>query len=89
LNATASFVLSPVPLSDNKMFIELTLPTDQTVSLVLQDISGRQIAVLYDGKIAAGGQKLPLQLPESLARGTYMLKVTSTSLNSLKKVIVQ
>lgn len=63
----------PVPF-DDQLVIRFDNPTEQRVSLLLVDPTGREVARLSDGrKLAAGEQLLHMDLPTDLAPGNYAL----------------
>src|SRR5690606_5119024 len=56
--------------------VVLTLPEPGEVSISLYDVLGRRVAVLHDGRLAAGEHALPLDV-RGLPPGVYVVRVSS------------
>jgi hypothetical protein len=58
----------------------LTLDTRGDVVVALYDLLGRRLAVLHDGPLAGGEQRLELDASH-LAAGTYLIRATGADLS--------
>lgn len=74
-NVTAgSLKIYPNPATD-KISVELNADY-KDAQIALYDVTGKRIAVLYNGNISS--EKLQLELPTNISTGMYMLQVSAT-----------
>ena len=74
-----SITAFPNPFSNN-ISLNMDLRQSGKINLDLYDISGREIATLYEGTLMSGNNKLTLDLAsKNLKPGIYMLKASSAS----------
>jgi len=65
----------PNPISDNKLNIQLELPSSETVEIVLSNIRGERI-LEQEKKLYVGGEHLTtIDLPQNLPSGIYFLQI--------------
>lgn len=77
--------LYPNPATGSAV-LSFTTNSDENVSVVLFDISGKQRIVLADGFLAKGTHRLEADLSK-LSAGTYLIKITSATENNTLRVI--
>jgi subtilisin family serine protease/PKD repeat protein len=68
---------------DNSVTIELNLKTNDKVSVVLYDLAGQKLATLASLNLNQGGNAFVVDIPsDKLAKGTYLLNIIGTSINT-------
>jgi hypothetical protein len=83
--AHSALSVSPNPFSGTTT-ISYTLPTAGTASLRLYDVTGQLVATLATGSHTAGVHTLTTP---TLARGIYVLKLTTDATTTTRKLIVE
>ena len=81
----SSIELYPNPTNGSAM-LTFTTNSDENVSVVLYDISGKQRMILNEGFLVKGTHRLEADLSK-LAAGTYLIKITSATENNTLRVI--
>jgi uncharacterized delta-60 repeat protein len=82
-----SFSLSPNPFHD-KVTLNINLENTQNLSADLFDNNGRKIQNLIQDKMFfIGDNTTEVQMPESLTKGVYFIKVFNGSTNTTLKII--
>jgi hypothetical protein len=76
----------PNPVHD-KTIISYELPTSERVRIILYDVSGKQLNVLYDGIQSGGGHRLAFNAT-SLGSGVYFCQVHTEQSAVLQKIVV-
>jgi uncharacterized delta-60 repeat protein len=88
--SNADFVVTPNPVSQNSttnLYYELNQPEEITVEMV--NVSGTSVFQMQLGKQSAGKQSIQMNLPTSISKGMYFVKVKgSLSTYLIQKVIV-
>jgi hypothetical protein len=62
-------------------------PLSETANVQVVDLQGRQVARLFDGVLEAGNNTIAIQ-PETMAAGTYLLRVTGQTKQAVERIIV-
>ena len=89
LDATAlNFTVSPNPVAGQDASVNFTLPKAEAGTVTVSDLLGRQVAVLANGTLAAGAQRLTLKAA-NLAAGQYIVKLQLGNTIATQKVSVQ
>ncbi len=83
-----SFTVSPNPMIGQDASVSFSLPKAQTGSVIVSDMLGRQVAVLANGTLPAGEQRLTLKA-SNLAAGQYIVKLQLGDKVATRKVAVQ
>ncbi|MDR3666286.1 MAG: T9SS type A sorting domain-containing protein, partial [Ignavibacteriaceae bacterium] len=70
--------------------INFSIPEQANVSLILYDITGREIKVLLSGFLSAGQHQVSISNKDfdELSSGVYLYKLTSAGYSAVKKMIV-
>jgi PKD repeat protein len=75
-----------------KTNIEFYIKESGKIKMSILDVTGKTVAVLHDGKIAAGKHTVTWNINSSsggkVSAGNYFVKLESASLNEVKKIIV-
>ena len=72
-----STLIYPNPITDNSITVEYELKSDETVSIELYDLSGKQVSVLQTARDEkANSYQKTLSLP-TLSAGNYLLKLNT------------
>lgn len=86
----AEFDLSPAypnPFNPS-VTIPFTLGKTGEVELTLFDITGRNVATVFEGKLNAGEHSLQYLAPSELAAGVYLLRATSGEVTQTQKLLL-
>jgi photosystem II stability/assembly factor-like uncharacterized protein len=69
--------------------IKFTIPEPSYVSLILYDITGKEIKVLSSGNLSAGQHQISIGTKdfEKLSSGVYLYKLSSAGFSAVKKMI--
>lgn len=67
--------------------IQFELPQREQISLVVYDITGRQIRVLHDGELSAGSHEIRFDAND-LPSGTYLYRLTTPTESKTGKMIL-
>ena len=85
--ASNDFSVVPNPFTD-RVFLNFNLNGSSLLSADLFDSNGRKIQNLIQDKIfSSGSNAIEVQMPESLAKGVYLIKVYNGSTNTTLKII--
>ncbi|NRA47808.1 MAG: T9SS type A sorting domain-containing protein [Phaeodactylibacter sp.] len=87
-NAIFEFNLAPNPANANGAVLQYTLQEAADVSITIQDMSGRKVQVLNQGRLGAGRQFAQLQTAE-LPAGIYAVSVRTANKVGTTKLIVR
>lgn len=72
--------------------IEFYLKESGSIKLSVLDVAGKTVAILHDGKMAAGKHNITWDIKSnktgSITSGNYFVKLESEKLNEVKKIIV-
>lgn len=68
--------------------IPFTLGKTGEVELTLFDITGRNVATVFEGKLNAGEHSLQYLAPSELAAGVYLLRATSGEVTQTQKLLL-
>jgi len=66
--------------------IRFYLPQDTHVALKVFDVTGREVATLVEGEMAAGNHEVTFE-PQDVTNGLYFYQLTAGKLNQTKKLI--
>lgn len=77
----------PNPIQ-NDFTIALNLENTEQASIILTDIQGKVVTQLYDGKILAGEQIIPLQI-QDIKAGIYFIRIQTKNNRFVEKVLVR
>ena len=81
------FNVYPNPFNEQAT-VSFTINKDENVVVRLLDLSGKQVALLANGKYSAGDHKLNLSA-EGLPKGFYICIINTENRNYFKKIIIQ
>jgi endoglucanase len=85
--SASSLNVQAVPNPFNtQLTINLTMNTTEMVEVALYDITGKQVAILKNGMMAAGANVIDWK-PAGLTAGVYFLQVKTNDALLTKKVI--
>jgi hypothetical protein len=84
-SAVPTAELFPNPTTGSVM-INFNTTSDEEVSIVLFDLSGKEQMIIQDGLLSKGTHRLQADL-SMLAAGTYLIKITSASENQTLRVV--
>ena len=87
-NAIFEFNLAPNPANANGAVLQYTLQETADVSITIQDMSGRKVQVLNQGRLGAGRQFAQLQTSE-LPAGIYAVSIRTANKVGTTKLIVR
>ena len=65
--------LYPNPLSAERLTVALSLEFSSPLTITLLDATGRKLAQLFEGELAAGDRELAMSIPAALPSGLYWL----------------
>ncbi len=68
--------------------IRFALPKPETVSLVVYDVLGREVAVLLNQSRAAGKHQILFQMPPEAGAGVYFYRMSAGKFTATKKLVV-
>jgi uncharacterized delta-60 repeat protein len=85
----SAFKLYPNPTSSHHISLQYELRNTQTVGVELYQSNGQLIKSLFNEIQAAGSTTLRLDLPVSLSRGIYLLKLSTDTESHWKKLILK
>ena len=85
----SAFKLYPNPTSSHHISLQYELTNTQTVGVELYQSNGQLIKSLFNEIQAAGSTTLRLDLPVSLSRGIYLLKLSTDTESHWKKLILK
>lgn len=81
------FSVTPNPFSD-KITLNFSLNASQKLSADLFDNNGRKIKnLIQDKTFSSGNNTTEIQMPESLSKGVYLIKIFNGSTNTTLKII--
>lgn len=72
---------------NSELAIVMDLAGAEDVSLTLWDISGRQVAEIYSGRLFPGTKQLHWAAPAQQSSGIYLLQIRTESLRQVQKVL--
>lgn len=78
--------LYPNPVSETTSLV-FTLKNTEQVRIALVDITGKEIALVADGKLQKGNQRIAVNTA-GLAAGVYMCRISSTNGQKMLRLIV-
>ena len=81
------FSLAPNPFHQDTR-LKIDLPSDDRLTIVLWDISGRKAKTLFQGKLTAGSQEIQIDR-EGLSNGIYSLHIQHQTGQKIMKIIIQ
>lgn len=81
-------MISPNPISGNKISYTLKTPENGSGSIVLMDMLGRKIYTVSEGEFQKGNINISKSLP-ILSSGMYFLKTNWKNQSITRKVIIQ
>jgi hypothetical protein len=84
--AFALYQTSPNPTAGSAMF-RFSVPGDSNAELAVYDISGRKVATVIDGPVAAGEHSITADL-SNLPSGVYVYRLVAGNDSAAKKFIV-
>ncbi|NBC08177.1 MAG: T9SS type A sorting domain-containing protein [Bacteroidetes bacterium] len=87
-NASFEFKLAPNPATDDGTDLEFTLEQASDVVIAIQDMSGRRVQELRQGRLPAGQHQATLPTAE-LPAGVYTVSVRSANTMGTTKLIVR
>jgi hypothetical protein len=76
---------TPNPFS-SQLTINLTMANTESVEVAIYDITGKQVAVLKNGMMAAGANVIDWK-PAGISAGVYFLQVKTSSALLTKKIV--
>lgn len=76
----------PNPMSEN-VTLEINLLQSEETTIMMTDLQGKLVAVLFRGNLESGNQKLHLNI-QNLKSGIYFLRVQTGAQHLVRKVIV-
>ena len=85
--ADFSFVLGPNPMVETST-IRLTLQTQATYQVAVNDVTGKLVSVIADKNLSVGQHQFELEA-QSLQSGVYFVSVESERGRTVKKLLVQ
>lgn len=85
-NSFFNLKIAPNPVVDDAV-ISWELPVDENVTIILYDISGKPIEVLYQGVLPVGNHSLSWNRTGK-KKGIYVLKLAGTDHASVSKLVV-
>ena len=85
--ADFSFVLGPNPMVETST-ITLTLQTQATYQVAVNDVTGKLVSVIADKNLSVGQHQFELKA-QSLQSGVYFVSVESERGRTVKKLLVQ
>lgn len=65
----------------------MTLDVASEVSVAVYDVLGREVAVLYEGSLAAGTHKLAFD-GDALPTGVYVVRATGDGMHATQRLTV-
>jgi len=71
--ASGAISVFPNPSASSQARVRLTMNEPGPVELALYDVTGRRLAILFDGPVGSGGE-VELALPSHLAPGLYIIR---------------
>lgn len=83
-----SFIVYPNPAT-SQLTIGFGTITEEKVRVALYDLSGKEVAVVYEGTVPFGSHVLNYNRGEGVKAGVYVLKLQSSSNNYFQKVIFE
>jgi hypothetical protein len=86
-SARVSLAVRPNPIS-SQASVSYSLPCAGSVSLKLYDVTGKLVMTLARGNLTAGSYSTRIDA-NGLAKGVYLLKLTATSGDATRKVVVR
>lgn len=75
---------NPIKRAFNIMFIS---PDERNVTIIMYDVVGRQVKVLFDGKVKTGSNYFSA-VPGDLAAGIYFVRVCAGDYTSTEKIVL-
>lgn len=87
-NAIGTFDVYPNPAQDNTV-VEFSLDKNERVSVEVMDLNGKSVQSVYNGSLATGVHKFPVNTAE-LSAGIYLVRLMTGEGNYLtRKLIVE
>ncbi|MCY7409367.1 MAG: PKD domain-containing protein [Chitinophagales bacterium] len=86
-NLVNQFEVYPNPATDHAT-VSFSVLQAQEIKIVLEDVNGRVIKIIYDKNIVAGKYSEKIELSD-LSKGIYLLRMQSQFYQTAKKLIVQ
>jgi len=75
-------------LTQPATMIRYTLQQPETVSLIVYDLLGREVATLINAPHSAGEHQILFQIPSEARAGTYFYRMTAGKFSATKKLMV-
>lgn len=82
-----SVVVAPNPAPDGTT-VRLSVPETQAVRVDLFDTLGRHVAVLFDGEVPAGTERLVPVAAGAYPAGVYLVRVTGETARTSRRVVL-
>jgi plastocyanin len=80
--------LTPNPFSD-RLALSLGLDRDADVRAIVLDLAGRELAVLYDGRVVAGRSLEAVWVPTAATpAGTYVVRIVGDTFTDSRRVLL-
>ena len=76
----------PNPFSDNIQF-DFDLKNTEKVSILVQDITGKTITTIFDGKLNAGTQKIEWKKGNEIPAGIYFARIQVGNIIKTQKLV--
>lgn len=73
--------------ANNQTTISFTIPMQEYVTIKIYDITGKLIAIIFEGEVEAGTYSIKWQ-PGELASGIYIYELSTTSARLTKKMMI-
>jgi len=87
-NAGFAFTVSPNPVV-NEAFVSLEVANSDTYLITLMDVTGKQVAVLQNGKLAAGKHTFSVDRETLTSSGVYLIQVDNGQGRQVQKLVVR
>lgn len=85
MTASSTVELAPNPTSGSVM-ISFTTASDEEVSIVVSDLSGKEQMIIQNGFLSKGTHRMEADLSQ-LTAGTYIIRIASASENQTLRVV--
>ncbi len=69
--------------------LAFTLPTPSSVEITMLDQTGRQVAVLTEGMLTTGEQKVTIALPQTLSAGVYWVAMKGKEMTATTPLMIR
>lgn len=72
---------------NNTTTIGFTIPRDETVTIKLYDLTGREVITLLQEQLPAGSYTLPITIPHFVS-GSYFVQMRSGDFKAIRKIVL-